>query len=229
VKRFLTVVAACCALAVFPLTALADGNYLSLNDSNFDSRTGGKLVIVDFYADWCGPCRAFAPTFSTVSSQVTGVLFAKVDTDASPNLSSRYGIRSIPYIVAIKGGKVVAQYRGARTVADFSGWVRQQISAHAGGASTTTTTGSSTLAVGSKFVFTGGYFEKVAEGKWTYCIDGECTEMTERVGLYPSNYALYGFFKPQNKRVWIAVPKNGGLVHWADGQTWKPYLRATRQ
>jgi len=202
--------------------------YVKLNDSTFDSQTAGKLAIVDFYADWCGPCRAFAPTFETVSKKVSGVLFAKVDTDASRQLSSRFGIRSIPYIVAIKGGKVVAQYRGSRTVDDFANWVRQQIAAQGGSTATTTTARGATLAIGTKFSFSGGYFEKVAEGKWTYCINGACTEMTERVGLYSGSYALFGFFKPQNKSVWVSIPKNGGMSYWTDGQTWKPYLAVTK-
>ena len=106
--------------------------------------------------------------------------------------------------------------------------MRQQIAAQGGSTATTTTTGGTALANGTKFSFSGGYFEKVAEGKWTYCLNGECIEMTERAGLYKNSYALFGFFKPQNKKLWLSIPKNGGMSYWADGQTWKPYLKVTK-
>jgi thioredoxin 2 len=62
-------------------------------------------VLVDFYADWCGPCRMVAPALEAVASRTTGrLLVAKVDTDAAPELSARYGIRSLPTLVLMRDG-----------------------------------------------------------------------------------------------------------------------------
>jgi len=114
------------------LTLSAAEGYTLLNDSNFERETAGKLVFVDFHADWCPPCRAFAPIFAAVSQEVREGIFVKVDTDASPKITERFGIQAIPYIVAVKNGKVVAEYRGRRTAEDYARWCREQIEKYKG-------------------------------------------------------------------------------------------------
>jgi len=79
-----------------------------VNESNFESETKEGLVLVDFYADWCGPCRMLAP----VLEQVTGVKIVKVNTDENPNLAAEYSISSIPRLLFMKDGKVVDQLAG---------------------------------------------------------------------------------------------------------------------
>ena len=79
-----------------------------VNESNFESETKDGLVLVDFYADWCGPCRMLAP----VLEQVTGVKIVKVNTDENPNLAAKYSISSIPRLLFMKDGKVVDQLAG---------------------------------------------------------------------------------------------------------------------
>jgi len=113
------------SLSFFVVTG-AFATPLKLNDTNFATQAAGKLVIVDFYADWCGPCVRFSPTFEAVSKANSSIVFAKVDVDASPNLSSQFNIRAIPYIAAIHDGKVVAEFRGSRTEASFQTWSREQ-------------------------------------------------------------------------------------------------------
>jgi len=79
-----------------------------VNESNFESETKEGLVLVDFYADWCGPCRMLTP----VLEQVTGVKIVKVNTDENPNLAAEYSISSIPRLLFMKDGKVVDQLAG---------------------------------------------------------------------------------------------------------------------
>ena len=71
-------------------------------------------TVVDFYADWCGPCKMMAPTFEKVAAAFPlKMLFAKVNTEAEQHLGARFGIRSIPTLVVFKGGKEVHRVSGA--------------------------------------------------------------------------------------------------------------------
>lgn len=89
---------------------------LVLTDSTFDQVIGSATVpvIVDFYADWCGPCKSMAPVFAELARKQAGrALVVKVDTDASPKVAGRFAIRSIPTITVHRGGKEVARQVGA--------------------------------------------------------------------------------------------------------------------
>jgi len=81
---------------------------IELNESNFDSETSTGLVLVDFHAAWCGPCRMLAP----VLESVTGAKIAKVDTDQNANIAARYNISAIPKLLFMKDGQVVDQLTG---------------------------------------------------------------------------------------------------------------------
>lgn len=86
---------------------------------------GDRPALIDFYADWCGPCRAFAPTFEAVAGDLPEYKFVKVDVDSNPGLARHYQINFIPFIVAVKDGKIVAEYKGVRTKEDFTAWVKK--------------------------------------------------------------------------------------------------------
>jgi thioredoxin reductase (NADPH) len=78
-----------------------------------DTINGNDIVLVDFWASWCGPCRAFAPTFSQASDKHPDVVFAKVDTEAEQELAAAAQIRSIPTLMAFKKGNLVFNQAGA--------------------------------------------------------------------------------------------------------------------
>ncbi len=89
---------------------------LHLTEATFDAELGkhSAVLMVDFWAEWCAPCRAIAPTLEElVRESHGGVTLAKVNVDEQPGLAARYGIRSIPTILFVKGGKVVDQVIGA--------------------------------------------------------------------------------------------------------------------
>lgn len=86
---------------------------------------GNDMVLVDFWASWCGPCRAFAPTFKASSEQHPDVVFAKVDTEAEQELAAAAQIRSIPTLMAFKKGKLLFNQAGALPPAALEDLVQQ--------------------------------------------------------------------------------------------------------
>ena len=94
---------------------MAGANVLEINDLNFDTEVLGSSVpfLLDFSAVWCGPCRALAPIVEKLADEYQGkVKVGKLDTDDSPGVTSKFGVRSIPTVVVFKGGKESGRHVG---------------------------------------------------------------------------------------------------------------------
>lgn len=87
---------------------------VKLNQENFAEAVKSGRALVDFYADWCGPCRMMAPILEAVAAEKEDLLVAKVNVDENAELASRYGVMSIPTLVVLEDGEEIKRIVGAR-------------------------------------------------------------------------------------------------------------------
>lgn len=106
--------------------ALFSGHPASADGALFDKQISKSdvPVVVDFWADWCGPCHAMAPIYEQVTKELEPRFrFLKLDTEAEPAIASRYNIRGIPTLMVFKGGKVLAQRAGVQDRQSLRSWL----------------------------------------------------------------------------------------------------------
>lgn len=94
-----------------------------INSSEFEQVKNNKAIIVDFSAEWCGPCKMLAPVMEQLSDEITDVEFYNIDVDENPDLAREYRIMNIPAVIAIKGGQVAGQQIGLVSKDDMKGFI----------------------------------------------------------------------------------------------------------
>ena len=101
-----------------------------ITDENFDTEVikAGKPVIVDFWAEWCGPCKQIGPVLEEISDEMKEqVVIAKHNIDQEPNTPTKYGIKGIPTMLLFKGGELKATKVGATTKSNIVSWIKENI------------------------------------------------------------------------------------------------------
>ena len=95
-------------------------DYTDLDDKNFDKFIKGEKAVIDFWAEWCGPCRILEPNFAEVASEMKDkIKFGKVNIDNNESLSQRFQVRAVPTLIFLNDRQVVNKVSGARSVDDL--------------------------------------------------------------------------------------------------------------
>jgi len=101
---------------------------IKVDSNNFEADVlrADKPVVVDFWAEWCGPCKMIAPSLDEIANELSGqIQIAKVNIDENPELATQFGVRSIPTLLMFKNGEVASNMVGAAPKSRLSDWIRE--------------------------------------------------------------------------------------------------------
>ena len=111
---------------------MASDKVKTFTDSNFDEETKQGVVLVDFWAEWCGPCRRLAPTVDALASEYDGrATVAKLNVDENPNIPGRYAVRGIPTLLIFKEGELAETIVGLRPKDDIAKLIERHLEPNA--------------------------------------------------------------------------------------------------
>jgi|TARA_B110000438_G_scaffold188851_1_gene180468 thioredoxin 1 len=103
---------------------------INTTDENFDTQVlkSEKMTLVDFWAEWCGPCKQVGPILEEISEEMKDqIIIAKHDIDSQPNMPTKYGVRGIPTMLLFKGGELVSTKVGATPKSNIISWIKENI------------------------------------------------------------------------------------------------------
>ena len=103
---------------------------MNITDENIDTEVlkSDKPIVVDFWAEWCGPCKQIGPTLEEISNEMANeIIIAKHNIDNEPNTPTKYGVRGIPTMLLFKGGELKATKVGATTKSNIVSWIKENI------------------------------------------------------------------------------------------------------
>ncbi len=104
---------------------------IEISDANFDEKVieGSKenLIVVDFWAPWCGPCKMLAPHVEGAVEVLSGVILAKLNVDKSPRTAQKYGVMSIPTVKLFKDGEIIDEFVGVKSEQDIKEWLETHV------------------------------------------------------------------------------------------------------
>ncbi len=109
---------------------LSKGQVVHLTESNFWSTVNQtKIALIDFFGEWCGPCKALAPIFAKLAADYKGeAFFGKIDIDKNPKIAAQFGVQSVPNVVVFRDGRPVGNLPGLRGYADYSNIIEKLLS-----------------------------------------------------------------------------------------------------
>ena len=102
----------------------------NITDENFEKEVikSEKMTLVDFWAEWCGPCKEVAPILEEISNEMSDqIVIAKHNIDEQPNIPTKYGVRGIPTMLIFKGGELISTKVGASTKSNIVSWIKENI------------------------------------------------------------------------------------------------------